>query len=70
MSVRALKHDLALADLAGIRALLGFLVQDCCQGQLETCGPLLEAVLPLAACCPTLECITDRARKEARSSAQ
>ena len=41
-----------VADFAGIRALLAFLVQDCCQGQPEACGPLLDAVLPLAACCP------------------
>ena len=41
------------ADFAGIRALLAFLVQDCCRGRPEACGPLLDAVLPVAACCAT-----------------
>ncbi len=27
-------------DLAGTRGLLAFLVEDCCQGQPELCGPL------------------------------
>lgn len=35
------------ADYAGIGALLTFLMQDCCQGRPEVCGPLLEA----ASCC-------------------
>ena len=39
-----------MADLAGTRALLAFLVQDCCRGRPEACGPLLDAVLPVAAC--------------------
>lgn len=30
----------------GLRALLGFLLQDCCQGQAQICAPLLDAVLP------------------------
>lgn len=38
------------ADFAGVRALLAFLVQDCCRGRPEACGPLLDAVLPAAAC--------------------
>lgn len=42
-----------VADFAGIRALLAFLVEDCCHGRPEACGPLLDAVLPVAACCPT-----------------
>ena len=33
-------------DLAGMRALLGFLMQDCCNGRPEVCAPLLDAVLP------------------------
>jgi len=38
------------ADLDGLRALLGFLVNDCCRGKPELCGDLLQAVTP--ACCP------------------
>jgi DNA-binding transcriptional ArsR family regulator len=36
-------------DLAGVRALLGFLMQDCCNGRPEVCAPLLDAVA--AGCC-------------------
>ena len=31
------------ADLDGMRALLAFLMEDCCGGRPETCTPLLEA---------------------------
>ncbi len=37
------------ADLEGIRKLVSFLVEDCCQGQAELCAPLLDSLLP--ACC-------------------
>ena len=30
----------------GTRALLSFLVEDCCQGQSELCSPLLDSLLP------------------------
>lgn len=32
------------ADIAGIRALLGWLLQDCCGGAPETCAPILETL--------------------------
>jgi DNA-binding transcriptional ArsR family regulator len=35
------------ADYQEISALLGFLMQDCCQGRPEVCEPLLQA----ASCC-------------------
>jgi len=35
------------ADYPQISALLGFLMQDCCQGRPEVCAPLLQA----ASCC-------------------
>lgn len=38
------------ADYAGMRALLGFLVADCCQGREEICAPL--AGLAQACCTP------------------
>lgn len=37
------------ADLNGIRALLNYLVRDCCRGKPEACSNLIAAVLP--ACC-------------------
>jgi len=37
------------ADLAGVRALLSFLVQDCCNGRPEICAPLMD-VIEQAAC--------------------
>lgn len=39
-------------DLSGVRDLLAFLLEDCCQGRREICTPLLDAVLP--ACCSDL----------------
>lgn len=35
--------------LPGIRALLGFLMRDCCNGRPEVCAPLLDAVA--SGCC-------------------
>ena len=35
------------ADIEGTRALLGFLLLDCCGGRPELCAPL-----PAHACCP------------------
>lgn len=36
-------------DFDGTRALLGFLLEDCCQGAPEVCTPALDSVL--ADCC-------------------
>ena len=38
------------ADMEGLRDLLGFLVNDCCQGKPELCSDLRKAMT--AACCP------------------
>ncbi|WP_419906367.1 ArsR/SmtB family transcription factor [Hoeflea sp.] len=32
------------ADFEGIRGLLAFLLEDCCGGQPERCGPLLDEI--------------------------
>lgn len=37
------------ADLDGARALVEFLVKDCCRGQPERCSQLIKALMP--ACC-------------------
>ena len=39
-------------ELTGIRALVAFLVEDCCGGRPGACAPLLDAALPLACCGP------------------
>ncbi len=36
-------------DLQSVRALLAFLVQDCCKGRPEACSALLDEIAPL--CC-------------------
>jgi len=36
-------------EFDGVRTLLGFLVEDCCQGRPDVCGPALDSVLN--ACC-------------------
>lgn len=43
---------LCSADLPGLRALLGFLLEDCCGGRPEACAPLLEALPATPSCCP------------------
>ena len=39
------------ADYDGIRALITFMLQDCCRGRPEVCAPLLDAALAAAPCC-------------------
>jgi DNA-binding transcriptional ArsR family regulator len=39
------------ADYDGMRALLGFLIEDCCAGAPEICAPLAD-ITARAACCP------------------
>ncbi len=36
------------ADYGGVRKLLAYLLEDCCQGRPAACAPLLDAVLPAA----------------------
>jgi DNA-binding transcriptional ArsR family regulator len=36
-------------DFDGARALLSFLMEDCCQGSPEVCAPMLDSILP--GCC-------------------
>lgn len=36
------------AEMDRMRALMGFLVNDCCAGRPELCGPLIEDITP---CC-------------------
>ena len=43
------------ADYGRIGALLGFLMEDCCQGRAEICAPLGVARTPPAACKPRKE---------------
>jgi len=40
------------ADYGAMQGLLGFLLEDCCGGSPEICGPLGE-VLDRVACCPS-----------------
>jgi DNA-binding transcriptional ArsR family regulator len=42
------------ADYARISALLGFLMEDCCQGRAEVCAPLRQ-ITSGAACNPAKE---------------
>ena len=45
-SERQSRTILYSADLEGARALVEFLVKDCCRGQPERCDQLLKTVLP------------------------
>lgn len=38
-------------DLAAARELIGFLVQDCCNGHPEICEELVAAAMPIRQCC-------------------
>ena len=49
--VRSERHGRSIvyrADLDGVRALMLFLVKDCCAGNAELCTPLLAELAP---CC-------------------
>ena len=45
-STRQHRRIIYAADFAGMRALLSFLTQDCCQGHPELCGELIAASEP------------------------
>ena len=38
------RHVRYFADMDGMRALLAFLMEDCCQGRPELCGPVLDEI--------------------------
>ena len=49
--IRSERHSRSIiyrADLDRLRAVMLFLVKDCCQGRPELCAPLVETLLP---CC-------------------
>ena len=58
-SVRQGRSVIYAVDLTGVRDLLAFLLEDCCQGRAEVCAPLLDAVLP--DCCGDLATTKPRA---------
>lgn len=47
-SERQQRRIIYAADYAGMRGLLRFLTQDCCQGRPELCGDLIAACEPAA----------------------
>ncbi|MGE4221165.1 MAG: ArsR/SmtB family transcription factor [Alphaproteobacteria bacterium] len=53
-SRRESRSILYAADYDGMRALLEYLVRDCCNGRPEACADLLNAIAP-SACCPPAE---------------
>jgi len=64
ISWRRQRQVLYAADFEGLRRLLTYLTEDCCQGHPEICGGLLDAV---GACDPTpASCSPKRSREEGR----
>jgi DNA-binding transcriptional ArsR family regulator len=51
-SRRESRSIIYVADYAQITALLGFLMEDCCQGRPEICAPLTELTACATATCP------------------
>ena len=51
-------------DFDGTRALLSFLLEDCCQGQPEVCSAALDSVL--AQCCAPVNIIGEQNETSAR----
>ncbi|MGG5809145.1 ArsR/SmtB family transcription factor [Falsiroseomonas sp. CW058] len=51
-SRRESRQVIYAVEAGGVRDLIGFLVEECCGGRPEACAPLIEAALPLTACCP------------------
>jgi len=55
-SRRESRSIIYMADYGQITALLGFLMEDCCQGRVEICAPLGElAACKSATCTPAME---------------
>jgi ArsR family transcriptional regulator len=52
VSRRESRQVIYAVEAGGVRDLIAFLVEECCGGRPGACAPLIEAVLPLAACCP------------------
>ena len=54
------------ADLAHLRAVMLFMLRDCCDGRAEICAPLIEDLMP---CCPPKPVRQAKAqRKDSRQS--
>ncbi len=51
-------------DFDGTRALLSFLMEDCCQGRPELCAPVLDSLLP--GCCAATNTTGESNEKNAR----
>ncbi len=51
-------------DFDGTRALLSFLMEDCCQTRPEICAPVLDSLLP--GCCTTPDTLGEINEKNAR----
>jgi ArsR family transcriptional regulator len=49
------------ADIAAFQSLTLFMIQDCCGGSRELCGPLIESLLP---CCPPKPAAKAKPKKE------
>jgi DNA-binding transcriptional ArsR family regulator len=47
-SKRVGRSIIYFTNMDGVNALLRFLLEDCCGGQPEACGPLINALMP---CC-------------------
>lgn len=52
------------ANIAAFRELTLFMIQDCCGGRAELCGPLVESLLP---CCPPQASVKASRSKSAKS---
>jgi DNA-binding transcriptional ArsR family regulator len=54
------------ADMDGFSSLLGYLIEDCCEGHPEICAPLEGVLARAAACCaPSEQCAPSQSRKPA-----
>ncbi len=51
-------------DFDGTRALLSFLMEDCCQGNPQLCAPVLDSLLPV--CCNSNDTSGELNEKNAR----
>ena len=49
------------ASYERMRALIAFLLEDCCGGAPEVCAPLADLAARAAACCPANACATEDA---------
>ena len=55
------------ADMGGLARMLGYLIEDCCEGHPEICNPLAVVMKRAACCAPANAASKTRSKKRSRA---